>query len=156
AQLSPIAASAMLSEGKLRLSVGEELIELDKDCLKLEEEPIEGLIYGVFSQGRIYIDARLDEKLAAEGLAREIVRRIQEMRKQANLKVDAFIEVCVTVPSEKALAHLEQYREFVSQETRAKQLSLTLDLQPAKEMKLVKEWDIGDEVFIIGINYDVS
>ena len=150
------ALSKLSTEGKVQLNLDGEVIELDRDCVKLEEMPLEGLAWESFSRGRVYLDTRLDEKLVAEGLARDIVRRIQEMRKEADLKVDAFIEACVVVPNEKALEHLEQHKSYISQETRAKVLNITLSRELSKGMKLVKEWDIGEESFIIGINYDVN
>ncbi|RLE50298.1 MAG: isoleucine--tRNA ligase [Candidatus Methanomethylicota archaeon] len=150
------ALSKLSTEGKIQLNLDGEVIELDRDCVKLEEMPLEGLAWESFSRGRVYLDTKLDEKLIAEGLARDIVRRIQEMRKEADLKVDAFIEACIVVPNEKALEHLEQHKSYISQETRAKVLNITLSRELSKGMKLVKEWDIGEELFIIGINYDVS
>ncbi len=45
----------------------------------------------------VYVDVRLDEDLETEGYAREVIRRINEMRKQLDLVVSDFISVEVLV-----------------------------------------------------------
>jgi isoleucyl-tRNA synthetase len=45
----------------------------------------------------VYVDVRLDEDLEKEGYEREVIRRIQEMRKQLDLVVSEFISVEVLV-----------------------------------------------------------
>jgi isoleucyl-tRNA synthetase len=45
----------------------------------------------------VYVDVRLDEDLEKEGYEREVIRRIQEMRKQLDLVVSEFISVEVQV-----------------------------------------------------------
>ena len=45
----------------------------------------------------VYVDVRLDDNLEKEGYEREVIRRIQEMRKQLDLVVSEFISVEVLV-----------------------------------------------------------
>jgi isoleucyl-tRNA synthetase len=45
----------------------------------------------------VYVDVRLDDDLEREGYEREVIRRIQEMRKQLDLVVSEFISVEVLV-----------------------------------------------------------
>ena len=45
----------------------------------------------------VYVDVRLDDSLETEGYEREVIRRIQEMRKQLDLVVSEFISVEVLV-----------------------------------------------------------
>ena len=45
----------------------------------------------------VYVDVRLDEDLEKEGYEREVIRRIQEMRKQLDLVVSEYISVEVQV-----------------------------------------------------------
>jgi isoleucyl-tRNA synthetase len=45
----------------------------------------------------VYVDVRLDEDLEKEGYEREVIRRIQEMRKQLDLVVSEFISVNVLI-----------------------------------------------------------
>jgi isoleucyl-tRNA synthetase len=45
----------------------------------------------------VYVDVRLEEDLEKEGYEREVIRRIQEMRKQLDLVVSEFISVDVLI-----------------------------------------------------------
>ena len=66
------------------------------------------------------IDTRLDDALVREGLARELVRTVQEARKQAGLDVSDRIVLRArgTAGVESALA---DHREYVMDETLARQ-----------------------------------
>jgi len=56
---------------------------------------------GIFSapmqDATVYVDVRLDEDLETEGYEREVIRRIQEMRKQLDLVVSDSISAEVLV-----------------------------------------------------------
>jgi isoleucyl-tRNA synthetase len=49
----------------------------------------------------VYVDVKLDDDLEKEGYEREVIRRIQEMRKQLDLVVSEFISVEVLVNNPK-------------------------------------------------------
>jgi len=62
------------------------------------------------------LDCTLDQDLIDEGLAREIVNRIQKTRKDSNFNVSDRIEV--TVHSSKMLANVfKKYQEYIASET---------------------------------------
>ena len=49
----------------------------------------------------VYVDINLTPELEAEGNARELIRRIQEMRRQIDLNVEDFIHVYVMIGDSK-------------------------------------------------------
>jgi isoleucyl-tRNA synthetase len=64
----------------------------------------------------IDLDCKLDQDLVDEGLAREIVNRIQKSRKDANLNVSDRIEV--TVQTTENLARIfEKFKTHIGSET---------------------------------------
>ena len=89
----------------------------------------------------VFLNLAIDTKLQNEGLAREIVRRIQVMRKELDLQYDQRIDLSVSGDST-LNAVLDEYGEWIKNETLADSLS--------KEKKDdAKEWDIdGDKVLI--------
>jgi isoleucyl-tRNA synthetase len=83
----------------------------------------------------------MDEELEAEGFAREIIRRIQVMRKEANLPYDARIETVIS-DGEKQEKSLKYFRGMIENET------LSSSIKTSK-IDNGKEWDIdGDQVRI--------
>ncbi|HIE33801.1 MAG TPA: isoleucine--tRNA ligase, partial [Candidatus Altiarchaeales archaeon] len=70
--------------------------KLTEDDLIFETRMPEGVIAEEFDQGIVYIDSELDKELFSEAMAREIIRRIQEMRKEKQLdelqKITIFVD----------------------------------------------------------------
>ena len=69
----------------------------------------------------IALDTELNDELLAEGYARELVSRIQNLRKEMNLQVSDRISVRVTAAQD-LLDALESGREHVCAETLASKL----------------------------------
>jgi len=79
--------------------------------------------YSVSSDGRIKIalDLKLDDNLVAEGNARELVNKIQNLRKSADLQVTDRIVLGISsnVETEKALA---KFNDYIKSETLAEEI----------------------------------
>lgn len=79
---------------KLTISIGE--IELTADDLLIEAQQQEGL-YSLSDQGvTVALDTVLTPELEEEGLLREIVSKVQTMRKDAGFEVMDHIALCIT------------------------------------------------------------
>jgi len=98
--------------------------------------------------GEIYLDLRVTPELQAEAYAREILRRIQQMRKDLDLDVDDFIATVIRTNKEFA-ATLEAQQAFIARETRSRSLTFT-DKAVASEH--VVEWkDVDGHGVTIGV-----
>ncbi|GAA0520235.1 isoleucine--tRNA ligase [Saccharopolyspora subtropica] len=71
--------------------------------------------------GLVVLDTEVTAELAAEGLARDVVRVVQQARKAADFEVSDRIAVTVEAPAE-VLAAIEAHREFIAGETLAESL----------------------------------
>ena len=91
---------------------------LTREHLTVEEKLPEFLVAEEFEGGRVFVDRTLTRELLAEGLAREFVRRIQEMRKRLDLDVNDRIVVTIET-SEENRELLEENIDYVKKETRA-------------------------------------
>jgi valyl-tRNA synthetase len=147
---------------KLRWPVKRIIIETDNKDVKNAVKSLEAVLMGQtnskniefgkkdfpssdFSKGRVYIDTEMTEEIKSEGFAREIIRRIQNMRKEANLNVEDFIETTVNTNPE-ITGLLKKQEGFIKNETRSKNMVFG-----EAEGVLVKEWEIENEKFVIGI-----
>jgi isoleucyl-tRNA synthetase len=63
------------------------------------------------------IDTRVTEELAREGMAREVVRHVQELRKQAGLEMDDRIILYLGTNSAALQAAIEAHRQYIAAET---------------------------------------
>lgn len=84
----------------------------------------------------IDLNCQLNDALIAEGLAREVVNRIQKSRKDANLNVDDRIRL--RLHAEPALrVAIEAHRDYIQSETLATEMELADQPQP-REMPAVE------------------
>lgn len=93
---------------------------------------------------RIYAAVQLDEETLLEGLAREIVRRAQVLRKQLNLPVDHVAEKLEVYATGKLRQAAEKHSDYIKREVRVKELVL-LDTPPEG----AKEWRVEGEQLAI-------
>jgi isoleucyl-tRNA synthetase len=103
----------------------------------------------------VYVDVALTPELEAEGYAREVIRRIQETRRQLDLAVEDFINVEVAVSDRRVLAllHSNEMIAMIGDEVRAKSFGFSKDgTQPdVSRFASVKEWDVEGVAMMIGI-----
>ena len=115
--LDPSAAVRRLRAGlPLELVVAGETVSLAPDEVLVVEEPGEGLAVASERGVSVAVDAVVTPELAAEGLAREVVRRVQNLRKAADFNLDD--RIVTLYQAEGALAEaIETWRDFIAAET---------------------------------------
>ncbi len=100
----------------LRLTVDGGEVELLPEEVLIQEEPQEGLAVASERDLIVAVDTRITSELRAEGLAREVVRRIQNLRKEAGFNLDDRIETVYQAEGELAEA-IAAWREYLMAET---------------------------------------
>jgi isoleucyl-tRNA synthetase len=99
--------------------------------------------------GIVYVDANLTPELEAEGYAREVIRRLQDMRKELDLIVDENIRASVRIEDEHVLQLVTTLKNLIAEEVRADILDLGEDI--AVSGTLVKDWDVEGIAMKMGI-----
>ena len=125
-----------------------ETIELDESMLEYRTEPPEGVTSAEFDEGTVYVDTTLSDELEAEGFARDVVRRIQEMRKELELDVEEPIAVGLSIGDDRVAELVAAHHEFVKREVRASELHD----DPAAAEALVETWEVEGVAVEIGID----
>jgi isoleucyl-tRNA synthetase len=75
---------------------------------------------GVVDRGtQVLIDARVTEVLKQEGMARDVVRHVQELRRTAGLEMDDRIVLYLGTPSEALRRAIEAHKKYICDETLA-------------------------------------
>jgi isoleucyl-tRNA synthetase len=133
------------------LKVNDRDYKITPQMVSFKEEMPENFAMGSFDDGRVYIDLTIPKELVREGFVREIVRRLQEMRKRLDLPVDAFVEAYVTVPDPQKLEWLEDERDYLMEEVRAKALHLLRPDQEKPKVNAEENWQIEGHTFQMGL-----
>ncbi|MFQ5815328.1 MAG: isoleucine--tRNA ligase [Candidatus Hydrothermarchaeaceae archaeon] len=110
----------------------------------------EDFISEEFEFGEVFLDLHRTQEVRSLGFAREVVRRIQEMRKEMDLDIEAFIEASVAVDDEEVVGLLRSRGRYISEETRARVLKISTVGEDKRE-GYTKTWPIEESKFIITI-----
>lgn len=134
-----------LSQATLAWSndMSDELLEIAKEELNVKSVKFKKLASSGDSE--ITLDKKITPDLKAEGLAREVLRHVQNARKQAELKVDDRIGLSLETDDAGLRSAIKAHQELIYRETLASPLEA--DDKPAFEQKV----DIGDVALNIGI-----
>ncbi|WP_232686530.1 isoleucine--tRNA ligase [Halobacterium zhouii] len=98
-------------------------VELTEEMVEFVEETPEGVAGAEFEEGTVYVDTELNEDVESEGYAREVIRRVQEMRKEMDLELDAEIRLDVLVFDERVAELVASHEDLIAEETRAVELT---------------------------------
>ncbi len=116
---------------------------LNGEDLIFESRLPEDIIAKEFGGGIVYIDSKLDDGLLSEAMAREIIRRIQEMRKELSLGELEQIEACIECGNE-FKGYVRDNRKVIEHETRSK-------IKFGRGGGFKREWNIEGNTLIVYI-----
>ncbi|RLF50732.1 MAG: isoleucine--tRNA ligase [Thermoplasmata archaeon] len=131
---------------KIELQINNEKIVLTQEDFQIAEIEKPDIAQTETEKIVLILDTKLTPELEAEGFAREIVRRIQSMRKELNLEVEDKISTMIKIDETKK-TFLKKWIDYIKEETRSKEIIYT-----DKPLgKLVKKWEINKTQIEIGI-----
>jgi isoleucyl-tRNA synthetase len=117
AALDAEAWAAKLQAGEpVAVTVDGETIHLSSEEVSVETNPRDGYEVSRESDYLVAVDVTLTDDLIQEGLARELVRRIQNLRKDADFRIEDKIATYYEGDPE-LTAVVQDYAEYISQET---------------------------------------
>jgi isoleucyl-tRNA synthetase len=92
-------------------------VPLDATDIPIEYRAADGWA-GVADRGtQLAVDARVTDELAKEGLARDVIRQVQEHRKNRRLHMQDRIELYLGTDSERVWAAVDAHRDHIAAET---------------------------------------
>ncbi|MBI1742032.1 isoleucine--tRNA ligase [Candidatus Acetothermia bacterium] len=141
-------AKKLLSSGSMHLRVDGQEVELkDQEHVKVALFAKEGFVEGAERDWRVLIDTHIDNELREEGYVRELIRLIQESRKEAGYEVSDRIEVFYTSDPELQKA-IEKFSKHIQDETLA--LKLNKGEIPS-HVDYSKEFDVNGKSAKLGL-----
>ncbi len=138
------AMDTLNAEGSLKLEIGGQTIELMKEDLLIEMTQLEGFVANSDKGITVVMDTNLTPELIEEGFVREIVSKIQTMRKDAGFEV--MDRIVVTVCENDKLEDL-----IHNNSESIKKIVLADTIESGQAKGFIKEWDINGEKVILGV-----
>src|SRR5690606_5353817 len=138
--------SQYISEGSLTLDVDGRQVELGPGDLEVTSEGIAGWLVHQEDRITVALDTTITDELLAEGLAREVINRVQSLRKAADFDVTDRIAVQYRTSGELSRA-LREYGQWIRNET----LALELEESDDPGGDVVESFDVGEHTLQIGL-----
>jgi isoleucyl-tRNA synthetase len=143
--MTPAEIMALRADGRVALDFEGEDVDFTFEEVIVSEEGV-GPFVATGGQGlTVALDTTLTEELRLEGLAREIINKVQNLRKKSGLVVSDRIELAISGP-ETVLTAVERFSDRITTET------LALDVASGKELAYKETFKIDD--LDIGIALD--
>src|SRR5699024_3710053 len=138
AGLSDEAVAAYMVDKALDLGIGGETVTLGEDDLLISAEGVEGWLVGREDGVTVALDSTLSDSLRSRGLAREVVNRVQRLRKQADFHVADRIRVAFATGDAALGSAIEAHGAMIARET----LAVAYEAAAAPEGEAVEAFDI--------------
>ena len=110
-------------DGKYRFDVNNEAIEIQIEEAEISSEDIPGWLAANDGRLTVALDVNITEELRQEGIARELVNRIQNLRKSAGLNVTDKINLQIKKHERINLA-IENFKKYIAGQTLASNIEL--------------------------------
>ena len=145
ANLDGNAAMDTLNEtGKLTFNFDGTEVELTKDDLLIDTAQMEGFVSEGDNTVTVVLDTNLTPELIEEGLVREIISKIQTMRKEAGFEVMNHIALYAS-GNERIAQILEKYGDEIKEDV------LADSILEGQTGGYTKEWNINGETVTLGV-----
>lgn len=122
----------------VNIDIDGESLAITMDDVEIISEQIPGWIVESENCITVAVDTQLTDELISEGLAREFVNRIQNMRKDAGFQVTDKIKIAFSGNSEFVFA-INSFASYISVETLAEKIENKVELKGG----YLQEWNIG-------------
>ena len=141
-----VAAATLHAGDTLEVSVNGDVYTLDSEDVLVQTESLGGLAVASEKGVTVAVDVALTPELVQEGYARDLVRMINNMRKDAGLDISDRITLGYEAESDVSAA-LSNFRDFIMQETLATKLAAGLLPEPL----FAQTAEIGDESVTVSL-----
>lgn len=139
-------ARELLSRGYYEFEVEGSLVKLELRHVSIRVEYPSWLSVKDTEYGIVAVDTRITPEEEAEGYAKEVVRRIQYMRKELRLNIEDRVEVWIS--GDKDIVDATRLlQDYVMRETRAVKVNYEVPPQGVYS----KEWEVEDKIVVIGV-----
>jgi isoleucyl-tRNA synthetase len=132
-------ANELTDKGTFTVKIKEGQIVIDQEDLEIRITEREGYSGSPFIEGNLFLNLELNSELIQEGFVRDLIRRIQSMRKDMALVYDAEIKVNFSQSDPEAIETIKDYSSFIQEEV----LATTLNFSKTEE-GFTKDWKIQD------------
>ncbi len=125
---NPAEFVAKIEQGPVELEVNGEKLQVEKDFVDIRIDAKDGFAVAMENNLFTILDTTLTDELIEEGIARELISKVQQLRKQNDFEMMDNIKIYVDA-DEAVEAVIAKYGDYIKKET------LALEIASKKELK---------------------
>jgi isoleucyl-tRNA synthetase len=137
--------------GQAEIQAGDNKIVLAKEDVEIQTEDIPGWTVATEGQMTIALDIHITEELKQEGIAREFINKIQNLRKDSGFEVTDRINISILKHSGINNAVLN-YKDYICAQTLANDLQLADELDEATATEVEIDKDVVTRIAVKNLN----
>ncbi|RNI32319.1 isoleucine--tRNA ligase [Rufibacter immobilis] len=138
-QMSQEDIAKMEREGFFEIPVEDDTTVLSREDVEIMSEDIPGWLVASEGALTVALDITITEELRLEGMARELVNRLQNLRKDSGLDVQDKIRVFLQEDNAEVAAAVQAFGAYIAEEVQAVELTLVQSLADAEAAVLDME-----------------
>jgi isoleucyl-tRNA synthetase len=146
-KLSHAQLTTLLKGGTVDITVEQEIVQLTSEDVAVERKVKEGLVAATSGEITIALDTELNDELLLEGLAREIVNKVNTMRRDDGFAVTDRIVIQLKT-TDRVKKAFEMHRDYITHEVLATHVHF--------DCADGTEWDLNGEPTWISLSLSVT
>lgn len=136
------------ANNSFELDLGDQKINLTLEDVEISSQDIPGWLVASENGLTVALDIQLSDELKQEGVARDLVNRIQNLRKDSGLEVQDKIAVQLQSSDDLLKASVDSFRDYICQETQANELNLVASLDGGQALEM-DEFEVAVKLDVV-------
>jgi isoleucyl-tRNA synthetase len=129
ARVTESTLDALETEVETELDMSVDLTDEMVEFVTETPEDVAGTVFSVAGEdrGAVYVDAALTDDLESEGYAREVIRRVQNMRKELDLEKEQNVRLELDIGDQRVADLVDEREDLIANEVRASSFGTVRD-----------------------------
>ena len=130
------------------LQLSDTKIDLTLEDVEISSEDIPGWLVANENGLTVALDVTITDELRQEGIARDMVNRIQNLRKDKGLDVQDKIAIEVGSSDELVISSLTNYKNYICEETQAREMTMKNELADGESLDM-DEFELNVKLTVV-------
>ncbi len=135
-----------------KIKISGEILENDDYEIKLITKDSDSIVPLPSNDCLIKLDIKITKELEMEGIARDIVRTIQQNRKDANLNISDHINIKLFSSKFDFVEVIKVYGDYIKEQTLADEIEIVADRASLRNCQILYQDLLDDKGFDVGID----
>ncbi|MEO9849859.1 MAG: isoleucine--tRNA ligase [Reichenbachiella sp.] len=128
--------SKLEEENNFELDLGDQKINLSLEDVEISSQDIPGWLVASENGLTVALDIHLTDELRQEGVARDLVNRVQNLRKDSGLEVQDKIAIELQSNDDMVKSSIKSFKDYICRETQAIELNLVSSFEGGQKLEM--------------------